>query len=51
MRGHAELRHRIRARAHKLIRGLREELTVGERYRVIDDVVHRLKWDGDRRLG
>jgi hypothetical protein len=33
--------------ARKLLRGLREELTVAERYRVADDVVHRLKQDGD----
>jgi hypothetical protein len=32
--------------ARKLVRGLREELTEEERYRV-DDVVHRLKQNGD----
>jgi len=29
------------------MRGLREELTEEERYRVADDVVHRLKQHGD----
>jgi hypothetical protein len=33
--------------ARKLVRGLREELTEEERYRVADDVVHRLKQHGD----
>jgi hypothetical protein len=33
--------------ARKLVRGLREELTEGERYRVANDVVHRLKQHGD----
>jgi len=38
-----ELRHRIRAK----VRGFREELTEEERYRVADDVVHRLEQHGD----
>jgi hypothetical protein len=29
--------------ARKLVRGLRQELTEEERYRVADDVVHQLK--------
>jgi hypothetical protein len=33
--------------ARKLVRGLREELTEEERYRVADDVVHHLKQHGD----
>jgi hypothetical protein len=33
--------------ARKLVRGLREELTENERYRVADDVVDRLKQHGD----
>ncbi len=33
--------------ARKLVRGLREELTEEERYRVADDVVHRLRQHGD----
>jgi hypothetical protein len=33
--------------ACKLVRGLREGLTEEERYRVADDVVHRLKQHGD----
>lgn len=33
--------------ARKLVRGLRQELTEEERYRVADDVVHRLKEHGD----
>src|SRR5215831_1704894 len=33
--------------ARKLVRGLRQELTEEERYRVADDVVHRLKQHGD----
>jgi hypothetical protein len=33
--------------ARKLVRGLREELTEEERYRVANDVVHRLKQHGD----
>jgi len=33
--------------ARKLVRGLREELTEQERYRVADDVVHRLKQHRD----
>jgi hypothetical protein len=33
--------------ARKLVRGLREELTEEERYRVADDVVHQLKQHGD----
>jgi hypothetical protein len=33
--------------ARKLVRGLREELTEEEGYRVADDVVHRLKQRGD----
>jgi hypothetical protein len=33
--------------ARKLVRGLREELTEEERYRVADDVVLRLKQHGD----
>jgi hypothetical protein len=31
----------------KLVHGLRQELTEEERYRVADDVVHRLKQHGD----
>jgi hypothetical protein len=34
-------------RRRKLARGLREELTEEERYRVANDVVHRLKQHGD----
>jgi len=34
--------------ARKLVRGLRHELTEEERYRVANDVVHRLKEHGDR---
>jgi len=33
--------------ARKLVRGLREELTEEERYRVANDVMHRLKQHGD----
>jgi hypothetical protein len=33
--------------ARKLVRGLREELTEEERYRVANDVVHQLKQHGD----
>jgi hypothetical protein len=33
--------------ARKLVRGLRHELTEEERYRVANDVVHRLKEHGD----
>ena len=33
--------------ARELVRGLREELTEEERYRVADDVVHQLKQHGD----
>jgi hypothetical protein len=33
--------------ARKLVRGFREELTEEERYRVANDVVHRLKQHGD----
>jgi hypothetical protein len=33
--------------ARKLVRGLREELTEEERYRVADDVVRQLKQHGD----
>jgi hypothetical protein len=33
--------------APKLVRGLRQELTEEERYRVADDVVQRLKQHGD----
>ncbi len=33
--------------ARKLVRGLRQELTEEERYRVADDVVHHLKQHGD----
>ncbi len=33
--------------ARKLVRGLRQELTEEERYRIADDVVHRLKQHGD----
>ena len=33
--------------ARKLVRGLREELTEEERYRVADDIVVRLKQHGD----
>jgi len=33
--------------ARKLVRGLRQELTEEERYRVADDVVHQLKQYGD----
>ena len=33
--------------SRKLVRGLREELTEEERYRVADDVVHQLKQYGD----
>jgi hypothetical protein len=33
--------------ARKLVRGLRQELTEEERYRVADEVVHRLKQHGD----
>jgi hypothetical protein len=33
--------------ARKPVRGLREEMTEEERYRVADDVVHRLKQRGD----
>ncbi len=33
--------------ARKLVRGLREDLTEEERYRVANDVVHRLKQHGD----
>jgi hypothetical protein len=33
--------------ARKLVRGLRQELTEEERYRVADDVVHQLKQHGD----
>jgi hypothetical protein len=33
--------------ARKLVRGLRQELTEEERYRVANDVVHRLKRHGD----
>ena len=34
-------------RARKLVRGLRQGLSEEERYRVADDVVHRLKQHGD----
>ena len=34
-------------RARKLVRGLRQGLSEAERYRVADDVVHRLKQHGD----
>jgi hypothetical protein len=33
--------------ARKLVRGLRQKLTEEERYRVANDVVHRLKQHGD----
>jgi hypothetical protein len=33
--------------ARKLVRGLRQGLSEEERYRVADDVVHRLKQHGD----
>lgn len=33
--------------ARKLVRGLRHGLTEEERFRVADDVVHRLKQHGD----
>ena len=33
--------------ARKLVRGLRQELTEEERYRVANDVVHRLKQHGN----
>jgi hypothetical protein len=33
--------------SRKLVRGLRQELTEEERYRVADDVVHQLKQHGD----
>jgi hypothetical protein len=33
--------------AQKLVRGLRQGLTEQERYRVADDVVHRLQQNGD----
>jgi hypothetical protein len=33
--------------ARKLVRGLRQELTEEERYRVANDVVHQLKQHGD----
>jgi hypothetical protein len=33
--------------ARKLVPGLRQELTEEERYRVANDVVHRLKQHGD----
>ena len=33
--------------ARKLVRGLRQELTEEERYRVANDVVQRLKQHGD----
>ena len=33
--------------ARKLVRGLRQELTEEERYRVANDVVHQLKQYGD----
>jgi len=33
--------------ARKLVRGLRQGLTEDERFRVADDVVHRLKEHGD----
>ena len=33
--------------ARKLVRGLREEMTEEERYRVANDVVRRLKEHGD----
>jgi hypothetical protein len=33
--------------ARKLVRGLRHELSEEERYRVADDVVHRLQQNGD----
>jgi hypothetical protein len=33
--------------ARKLVRGLRHGMTEEERYRVADDVVHRLKQHGD----
>ncbi len=33
--------------ARKLVRGLRHGLSEEERYRVADDVVHRLKQHGD----
>jgi hypothetical protein len=33
--------------ARKLVRGLRQELSEEERYRVADDVVHRLQQNGD----
>jgi hypothetical protein len=47
--GHAELCYRICAERGAQIspRGLRQELTEEERYRVADDVVHRLKQHGD----
>jgi hypothetical protein len=35
------------AESGELSSGLREELTEKERYRVADDVVHRLKQNGD----
>jgi hypothetical protein len=34
-------------RARKLVRGLRQGLSEEERYRVADDVVHRLQQHGD----
>jgi hypothetical protein len=33
--------------ARKLVRGLQRELSEEERYRVADDVVHRLQQNGD----
>jgi len=33
--------------ARKLVRGLRQGLSEEERYRVADDVVHRLQQNGD----
>jgi hypothetical protein len=33
--------------ARKLVRGLRQELSEDERYRVADGVVHRLQKNGD----
>ena len=36
-------------RARKLVRGLRQGLSEGERYLIADDVVHRLQQHGDPR--
>jgi len=45
--GHAGFRYRIRPERRKLVRRFRRELTEEERYRVANDVVHRLKQHGD----